>query len=249
MVFILALLKIMLVNIILSGDNAVVIALAGRNLEKRHQNLAIIWGSLGAIVLRVGLTVVAVILLQIPFLQIAGGLLLIWIAVKLLTEENNEENVKSQSTLMGAIRTIIIADVVMSLDNTLAIAAIAENNYLLLTLGLALSIPLIVFGSKIIMLLMDRFPIIVYVGAGLIAWTSGEMLIRDDTIQHFLKGLVGSHVLPGPIYDDLGLAIPIITTIAVILPCFLHNRKRSRKSGDVLTADEHAVERMEDKIE
>jgi YjbE family integral membrane protein len=185
-----ALLQVMLVNIILSGDNAVVIALAARNLPPRHRKLAILWGSLGAIVLRVGLTIVAVQMLKVPFLQFVGALLLIWIAIKLLIEDDDaDEAHHAHASLSGAIKTILIADVVMSLDNTLAIAGVAKGNALLLVLGLLLSIPLIVLGSTLIMKVMERFPLVVYAGAGLIAWTAGEMIDSDAAVRPYLPGL------------------------------------------------------------
>jgi len=187
--FLSALLEVMLVNIVLSGDNAVVIALAARNLEPRHRKLAILWGSLGAIVLRIGLTIVAVKLLSIPFLQFLGALLLVWIAVKLLLEENEAEQTHAHANLFGAIRTILIADVVMSLDNTLAIAGVAQGDARLLVIGLVLSIPLIVMGSTLIMKVMERFPVVVYLGAGLIAWTAGEMIDSDAAVRPYLPAI------------------------------------------------------------
>jgi YjbE family integral membrane protein len=235
--FFIALAKIMMVNIVLSGDNAVVIALACRNLEKKHRKVAILAGSGGAIVLRILLTLVAVILLQIPYLQFFGGVLLIWIAVKLLIEKDEDESKHhAHSHLWGAIKTIIIADIVMSLDNTLAIAAIAEGNYMLLGLGLALSIPLIVFGSQLIMVLMERFPIIVYIGAGLIAWTAGEMMGKDPKISIYFSDVIKHFISP-------------VVTVIVVGGCLLYNRKKHRTAHDVLVADEHAAERLEDKID
>jgi YjbE family integral membrane protein len=196
MEFILALAGIMMVNIVLSGDNAVVIALASRNLPKKQQKLAILWGSAGAIGLRVVLTIVAVILLQIPYLQFVGGLLLVWIGAKLLMEDEGDENVEASDSMWAAVKTIIIADIIMSLDNTLAIAAIAKGDYVLLALGLALSIPLIIFGSQILVVVMNRFPIIVYAGAGLIAWTAGEMMIRDQKLGHYLTAVGPEWLVP-----------------------------------------------------
>ena len=189
MEFLGALMGIMMVNIVLSGDNAVVIALASRALPPKQQRMAILWGSAGAIGLRVVLTLVAVVLLQIPYVQFFGGLLLVWIAAKLLLEDGGEEHIEASGSLWAAVKTIIIADIVMSLDNTLAIAAVAKGDYLLLGIGLALSIPLIVFGSQIIIKLMDRFPIIVYVGAGLIAWTAGEMMQADQLLAAYVQVL------------------------------------------------------------
>lgn len=196
MEFIVALFGIMMVNIVLSGDNAVVIAMASRSLPAKQQKMAILWGSAGAIGLRVILTVVAVALLKIPYLQFAGGILLVWIAAKLLLEEQHDENIEASKSFWGAIKTIIIADLVMSLDNTLAIAAVANGNYVLLAIGLALSIPLIIFGSRILMALMEKFPIIVYAGAGLIAWTAGEMMVDDHRLGVFITQLMPEWLLP-----------------------------------------------------
>ncbi|SDE91217.1 TerC family protein [Sporomusa acidovorans] len=190
MEFLVALASIMMVNIVLSGDNAVVIAMASRCLPPKQQKMAILWGSAGAIGLRVLLTLVAVVLLQIPYVQFVGGLLLIWIAAKLLMEDKGEDHIKAGTSLMAAIKTIIVADLVMSLDNTLAIAAVARGDYLLLISGLALSIPLIVFGSQIIIKIMDRFPVVVYAGAGLIAWTAGEMIMDDQKIGPVIHAVV-----------------------------------------------------------
>lgn len=204
MEFLLALSKIMMVNIVLSGDNAVVIAMASRCLPPKQQKMAILWGSAGAIGLRIILTIVAVVLLQIPYLQFAGGLLLVWIAAKLLAEDSHCDNINASDNLWAAVKTIIIADIVMSLDNTLAIAAIANGDYVLLGVGLALSIPLIIFGSKILVVLMDRFPIIVYIGAALIAWTAGEMINADP--------MIGPHVVA---YTPHWL-VPAAITVAVV---------------------------------
>ncbi|MEI2438736.1 TerC family protein, partial [Priestia megaterium] len=156
--FILNLLEILLINIVLSGDNAVVIALACRNLPDQHRNKAVVFGTLGAVVLRVGLTFVAVYLLTIPFLNFIGGLLLLWIAISLLKGEDDGD-IKANSTLAGAIKTIIIADLVMSLDNVVAVAGAANGNILLIILGLVISIPLIIWGSQLLMKIMEKFPI------------------------------------------------------------------------------------------
>lgn len=239
MEFWVALLQIMLVNIVLSGDNAVVIALAARNLPAKHQKMAILWGSGGAIVLRVGLTVIAVQLLKIPFLQFVGALLLVWIALQLLVEDDEAEGSHhAHDNLWGAVKTILIADVVMSLDNTLAIAGVAKGDWMLLITGLALSIPLIVVGSAVIMKLMDRFPIIVYVGAGLIAWTAGEMIDSDKAVQPYLPEVF--HATP---------YLAILLTLGVISYGWWHNQKAGRTAHDVLEADKHAAQRIEDKID
>jgi YjbE family integral membrane protein len=182
-----ALSQIILINIVLSGDNAVVIALACRSLPPRQQKNAIIFGSVGAIVLRVILTFFAVYLLTLPYLKIIGAALLLWIGVGLLKGEDEEEHMDDNSNLAAAIKTIIIADLVMSLDNVIGVAAAAKGNVPLLVFGLVISIPLIIFGSKIILKLMNRFPIIITLGAALLGWVAGEMLLTDPAITGFIE--------------------------------------------------------------
>ena len=238
--FLVLLLQVMMVNVVLSGDNAVVIALAARNLPTDQRKVAILWGSGGAIVLRVALTALAVALLRIPFLQFAGALWLVWIAVKLLVEDDSAEATAQhgRSDLWGAVKTILVADVVMSLDNTLAIAGVAKGNWVLLIVGLALSIPLIVFGSTLIMRVIDRFPIIVYVGAGLIAFTAGEMIDGDRALQPYLADLWRESVI-----------IPAILTAGVIGYGGWVNHVKGRSAHDVLIADERVAERLEDTVD
>src|SRR5713101_9115330 len=176
------------VNIILSGDNAVVIALAARSLPGRQQKLAILWGAAAAVVLRIILTIVAVKLLEFPYLKLAGGAALLWIAVQLLIpEEGGDEEVESSSHLLGAIKTILIADLVMSLDNVIAVAAVAKGSISLLVLGLVISIPLVVFGATMLMKIMETYPVIVTVGAALIGYVSGEMLVTDPVVVEWFK--------------------------------------------------------------
>jgi len=178
------LLKIVWINIILSGDNAVVIALAARSLPPHQQKQAIFWGSGAAVVLRVVLTLIAVKLLELPYLQIIGGLLLLWIGVQLLGDEDDEEGESSETGgLMAAVRTILIADLVMSLDNVIAVAAAAKGSMVLLVLGLLISIPLVVFGSTLMIKLMERFPIIVILCAALIGWVAGETILGDRSLE------------------------------------------------------------------
>jgi YjbE family integral membrane protein len=172
--------QIILVNIVLSGDNALVIALACRNLEKKHQKPAILIGSAGAIILRIIFVLIVDQLLKIGYLKLIGGLLLLWIGIKLVQgEEEGHDGVKAAGSLWTAIRTIIIADAVMSLDNAIAIAAAAHGDTTLIILGLIISIPLIIFGATLIMLLLNRFPIIVIAGGALLGYISGEVLATD----------------------------------------------------------------------
>jgi len=184
--FWLGLLMITWINIILSGDNAVVIALAARSLPPEQQKKAIMFGSGAAVVLRIGLTLIAAKLMALEYLQIIGGLLLLWIGAQLLeTEEEGEEEASEHSNLFVAIRTILIADVVMSLDNVIGVAAAAKGDQVLLIIGLAISIPLVVFGSTLMIKLMERFPIIITLGAALIGWVGGETVASDVVLKAF----------------------------------------------------------------
>jgi YjbE family integral membrane protein len=193
--FWIGLVKIVWINIILSGDNAVVIALAARTLPPNQQRLAVLWGSGAAVVLRVVLTVVAAKLLELPYLQIVGGLLLLWIGVQLLGEEDDEGEgeVKHHGSLGAAIRTILIADLVMSLDNVIAVAAAAQGSLTLLVLGLAISIPLVIFGATLMVKLMERFPVIVVAGAALIGWVGGETIVSDHVFAATLHANAWLH--------------------------------------------------------
>jgi YjbE family integral membrane protein len=181
------LLAIIWVNIILSGDNAVVIALAARSLPVRQQKQAVMWGAGAAVVLRIILTIVAVELLRLPWLRLIGGVLLFWIAVKLMVpEDGGEDGVDSSDNLWAAIKTILIADLVMSLDNVIAVAAVAKDSFVLLILGLAISIPLVIFGATMLMKLMGRWPIIITLGAALIGYVAGEMLVTDPVVKDWV---------------------------------------------------------------
>ncbi|WP_295543256.1 TerC family protein [uncultured Pseudacidovorax sp.] len=204
----LGLLKIVWINIILSGDNAVVIALAARALPPEQQKRAVLIGSAAAVVLRIVLTIVAVKLLALPYLQIIGGLLLLWIGVQLLSgeDENEEGGEKPHLTLASAVRTILIADLVMSLDNVIAVAAAANGSMLLLVLGLAISIPLVIFGSSLMIKLMNRFPVIIVLGAALIGWVGGETMASDVSLHdavlanpslHYIAAALGAVAVVG----------------------------------------------------
>ncbi len=186
--FWIGLLKIIWINIILSGDNAVVIAMAARALPPHQQKQAVLWGSGAAVAMRIALTVVAVQLLALPYLQIVGGVLLLWIGVQLLGDEEDENDgeVKEYGSLMAAVRTILVADLIMSLDNVIAVAAAAKGSTVLLVLGLAISIPLVIFGSTLMIKLMERFPVIVVLGAALIGWVGGETIVSDAVFKDYL---------------------------------------------------------------
>ena len=192
--FWIGLMKIVWINIILSGDNAVVIALAARSLPENQQRQAILFGSGAAVVLRIALTVVAAALLELSYLQIIGGILLLYIGAQLLSEDGDEEEGDvEKASLMVAIRTILIADLVMSLDNVIAVAAAAKGNTTLLMLGLAISIPMVVFGSAIMIKLMARFPIIVTFGACLIGWVGGVTIACDVVLRVFSEAFPWLH--------------------------------------------------------
>ncbi|MBO9514413.1 MAG: TerC family protein [Variovorax sp.] len=185
--FWIGLLKIIWINIILSGDNAVVIAMAARSLPPQQQRTAVLFGSGAAVVLRILLTVVAAKLLALPYLQIVGGALLLWIGTQLLSEEEDGEGEdKEYGSMLAAVRTILLADLVMSLDNVIAVAAAAQGSMVLLILGLAISIPLVIFGSTLMIKLMERFPIIVMLGAALIGWVGGETIVSDTVLRDVL---------------------------------------------------------------
>src|SRR5438552_2862617 len=181
--------KIIGVNVILSGDNAVVIALAARSLPPQQQRKAVFWGAGAAVILRIILTIFAVALLTLPWLKLVGSLLLFWIGVKLLIPEEGEDDIRASDQLLSAIKTILIADLVMSLDNVIAVAAAAGGSYVLLILGLAISIPLVVFGATLLIKLMERFPVIITLGAGLIGWVAGEMLVADLALKGWFTSL------------------------------------------------------------
>jgi YjbE family integral membrane protein len=181
--FWIALAQIIMINIVLSGDNAVVIALASRSLPPAQQKKAILFGSVGAIVLRLILTFFAVYLLTLPYLKLIGAVLLLWIGIGLLKGDDDDEELEGNSSLAAAIKTIIVADLVMSLDNVIGVAAAAKGDVVLLVVGLVISIPLIIFGSTLILKLMERFPIIITIGAGLLGWVAGEMAITDPSVK------------------------------------------------------------------
>ncbi|WP_312422847.1 TerC family protein [Anaerospora hongkongensis] len=198
--------SIIMINLLLSGDNALVIALASRALPKEQQKKAIFWGGAGAVGLRILLTLFAIILLQVPYLQFAGGLLLLWVAVKLMKgEHESHEDIKAASTIWDAVKTILIADLVMSLDNVIAIAGVAKGHLGLLIIGLAISIPIILWGSRLIMSLMEKWPVIITAGAAFLGWTAGEMMTGDTKIEQLLVPYPWAHWL-----IPLSLAIFVI---------------------------------------
>jgi YjbE family integral membrane protein len=205
-----AALQIIYVNILLSGDNAVVIALACRDLPPAQRRWGVIWGAAGAIVLRIILTIFAVQLLLLPWLKVVGGVLLLWIGIKLIMEEAGDDGdgpaVRASDRLWSAVRTVIVADLVMSVDNVLGVAAAAKGSVPLLVFGLLVSIPLVIAGSQIILTLIERFPIIILAGGGLLGWIAGKMLIEDTALAPW----IGAHM------EWLDWAGPIAGVLIVI---------------------------------
>ncbi len=215
--------SIIWVNIILSGDNAVVIALAARSLPAHQQKKAVFWGSAAAIVMRIGLTIIALEMLKWPYLKLVGGCLLFYIGVTLLLEEDEDEhgdNGNGQTGLLSAVRTILVADLVMSLDNVLAVAAAAKGNVPLLVIGLALSIPLIIFGSTLLLKVMERFPLLVTLGAALLGFLAGEMLLTDPALEQHVGVVPHNWVLIGG----------AIGAVAVVVVGNLLQRRRTAKT-------------------
>ncbi|NGP60963.1 TerC family protein [Paenibacillus thiaminolyticus] len=182
-----ALLAIVIIDLVLAGDNAIVIGLSARNLPKDQQKKVIFWGTFGAIAIRSLLTLAVVWLLKIPGLLLLGGAMLIWIAYKLLVEEKKHD-VASAASIWAAVKTIIIADTVMGLDNVLAVAGAAHGDFILVVMGLLISVPIVVWGSTLILKWVERFPIIIYIGSGVLAWTAAKMITDEPLVKGFFTG-------------------------------------------------------------
>lgn len=183
-----ALLMIVAIDILLGGDNAVVIAMASRRLPADQKKRAILWGTGLAIAVRMLATLAAALLLKIPYLFLTGGLLLVWIAYKLLVEEDNDREIKPAENLWQAIKTIVVADVLMGLDNVLAVAGAAGGDLTLIIIGLLISVPIMIWGSRLILGWMERFPWIVYIGSGILAWTAAKMIAHEPAVAAFFHG-------------------------------------------------------------
>ncbi|WP_281357202.1 TerC family protein [Vogesella oryzae] len=199
--FWLSVLQIIMIDILLGGDNAVVIALACRSLPEEQRKKGIFWGVIGAIGLRVVLIAFALQILDIPFLKLAGGLLLLWIGMQLLVGEDDDgHDVQGSTHLWGAVKTIIVADAVMSFDNVIAVAGASHGSLALVVFGIVISIPIIVWGSQLVLKLMDRFPIVITLGGGLLGWIGGSMLLTDKGLLDYTGMLPGwSHQVAGAI--------------------------------------------------
>jgi YjbE family integral membrane protein len=185
--FFTALLSIILIDLVLAGDNAIVIGMAARNLDKSNQRKVILWGTVGAIIIRALATLVVVVLLKIPGLLLGGGLLLLWIAYKLLTEKKDHDKVTAKESMWAVVRTIIIADAVMGLDNVIAVAGAAHGEFLLVVIGLIVSIPIVVWGSTLFIKWIEKYPWIIYLGSGVLAFTAGKMITDEKFLKPFFE--------------------------------------------------------------
>ncbi|SDW87705.1 TerC family protein [Paenibacillus sp. CF384] len=207
--------QIMFINLLLSGDNAVVIALASQQLPKAQRRKAVTWGAAAAVLLRCLLTLIALTLLQVPYLQAVGSILLFMIAIKLVTDASSHaeefHNMRKVTSLSSAIRTIVIADFIMSLDNVLAIAAVAEGEPVLIVLGIALSIPMIIWGSQLLSTMIRKFPSFVYIGGGLLGYAAGEMLVHDPAIHKLFTNELSVLLTAIPV-----LCIPLVIIVALL---------------------------------
>ena len=215
-----ALLAIILIDLVLAGDNAIVIALAARNLPKEHQKKAIVWGTVGAIAVRSAMTIGVVWLLKIPGLMLIGGIALLWIAYKLIAVKHDDGDAHGPvaTTFWGAMKTIVIADAIMGVDNVLGVAGAAHGSFDLVVIGLLISIPIVVFGSTLVLKLVERFPSIMYVGAGVLAFTAGKMIVNEKLLESVFKGPDVTHQLA--YWSVCALAIA-----AVLAAGWLHNRR------------------------
>lgn len=212
-----ALLSIVVIDIVLGGDNAILIALASKGLPAEQRKKAMLWGVIGAVGVRAVLTSIALYLLKIPLLQFLGGLLLVWIAIKLLIEEKKVEY-QTGNSLAEAIKIMVVADVVMGIDNVIAIAGAAHGSILMVILGLAISVPIIMWGSTFILRWMDRYPSIAYLGAGILAWTAGQMMAEDALVYRE----VGAYI---PYFEIL---VPVVVLVMVIAIGYCKNRSLAK---------------------
>jgi YjbE family integral membrane protein len=211
-----ALLAIIVIDLVLAGDNAIVIAMAARNLPAHLQKKAIIWGAVGAIAVRSAMTLLVVYLLKIPGLMLIGGLLLVWIAYRLLNpSQESDEHGNVSTTFWGAMKTIVIADAVMGLDNVLAVAGASNGSYVLVVLGLLISIPVVIWGSTQILKLVERFPSVTYLGAGVLAWTAAKMMVSEPISEEWLTSQSPA----------LEYVIQVVVVLGVLISGFIRSRR------------------------
>ncbi|MFC7371805.1 TerC family protein [Fictibacillus iocasae] len=218
--FLLALLQIIAIDILLGGDNAIVIALASRNLPEHQRNKAIFLGTGLAIILRIILTILAVYLLKIPYLYFIGGLMLVYISYQLLVDKEEESSIKPGKNLADAVKTIVFADIAMGLDNVLAIAGAAHGNITLVIAGLIISVPIIIWGSKVILYFLERYPLLVYLGAAVLAFTAAGMITSEKAFSSIFKD-----------NNTVTYAVTAFIILGVMLSGWLRNRFASTKKG------------------
>jgi YjbE family integral membrane protein len=219
-----ALLAIILIDLVLAGDNAIVIALAARNLPAEHQNKAIMWGTVGAIVVRSAMTVGVVWLLKIPGLMLVGGLGLLWIAFKLISDTSEDEHEGSgATTFWGAMKTIVVADALMGVDNVLGVAGAANGDFTLVVIGLLISIPIVVLGSKLVLRLVEKWPVIIHLGAAVLAFTAAQMIINEKLLDPIFDG--------GEIIHLLARGATYVVAIAGVLGLGWWATRRQENSG------------------
>jgi YjbE family integral membrane protein len=219
-----ALLAIILIDLVLAGDNAIVIALAARNLPAEHQNKAIMWGTVGAIVVRSAMTVGVVWLLKIPGLMLVGGLGLLWIAFKLISDTSEDEHEGSgATTFWGAMKTIVVADALMGVDNVLGVAGAANGDFTLVVIGLLISIPIVVLGSKLVLRLVEKWPVIIHLGAAVLAFTAAQMIINEKLLDPIFDG--------GEIINLLARGATYVVAIAGVLGLGWWATRRQENSG------------------
>ncbi|HEY2494948.1 MAG TPA: TerC family protein [Paenibacillus sp.] len=218
--FVAALLNIVFLDLVLAGDNAIVIGLAARNLPASTQKKAIFYGTAGAILLRIVATIIVVWLLDIPWLLLIGGILLVWIAYKLMTDDNDHTDVKAGQTLWTAVRTIIIADAAMGLDNVIAVAGAANHNIVLVVIGLLISVPIVVWGSTLFIKLINRFPWIIYLGSAVLGYTASNMMTEEKMFATFFEH-----------YPALRILFIILVTGGVLVAGFMKIRSNQQKKS------------------
>ncbi len=215
-----ALLAIILIDLVLAGDNAIVVALAARSLPTHLQRKAIIWGTVGAIVVRSVMTVGVVWLLKVPGLMLVGGLALVWIAYKLIADDGGDEHSGPvANTFWGAMKTIVIADAIMGVDNVLGVAGAAHGSFDLVVIGLLISIPIVVFGSTLVLKLVERFPAIMYIGAAVLAFTAGKMVVNEKLLAPYFQG-------PDTAQQLAYWGVVVVAVVSVLTAGWLKNRRR-----------------------
>ena len=227
--FLTALGAIILIDLVLAGDNALVIAMAARRLPPADQKKAIIWGTVGAIVVRSVMTLGIVWLLKIPGLLLVGGLLLVWISLKLLASSDSghdEDSNHASTTLMGAMKTIVIADAVMGIDNVLGVAGAAQGSFLLVILGLLISIPIVVWCSGIVLKLVDRYPQIIYIGSAVLAWTAAGMILNEPLVKDWIEP-----------FKKWSWVFTVAVVVGVMLIGYLSNQKGKTKTAQKLVTN------------